>query len=73
MAALIPCSRRDFIRKLRALGYDGPYAGGKHEYMTKQGGATITVPNPHGSDIGVNLLSRILKSAKISHDDWNNA
>jgi len=41
--------------------------------MTKQGGATITVPNPHGSDIGVNLLSRILKSAKISHDDWNNA
>lgn len=73
MAALVPCSRREFIRKLRALGYDDPYAGGKHEYMTKQGDATVTVPNPHGSDISVGLLSRILRSAKISHDDWNNA
>ena len=73
MAALAPCSRRELIRKLKVLGYDGLYAGGKHEYMTKTGGATVTIPNPHGSDIGVNLLSRILKSANISHDDWNNA
>ena len=72
MAALSPCSRREFIRKLRVLGYDGPYTGGKHEYMTKKG-ATVTVPNPHGSDISVGLLSRILRTAKISHNDWNNA
>lgn len=73
MAALSPCSRRDFIRKLRALGYDGPYSGGKHQHMTKVGGATITVPNPHRGDISVDLLSRILRSAHISHDEWNNA
>jgi predicted RNA binding protein YcfA (HicA-like mRNA interferase family) len=75
MAALSPCSRGDFIRKLRALGYSGPYRGGDHQYMTKQGAATIKVPNPHSrqSGISVNLLSRILRTAKISHDEWNNA
>lgn len=73
MAALVPYSRREFIRKLRALGYDGPFAGGKHGHMTKHGGATVTVPNPHGSDLSIDLLSRILRSAKINRDDWNKA
>ena len=65
MATLSPCSRREFIRKLRVLGYDGSFAGGKHRYMTKLGGATITVPNPHRGDISVSLLSRILRVAHI--------
>lgn len=73
MAALTPCSHSDFIKKLRALGYDGPYAGGKHQYMTKHGGATVTVPNPHQGDISVGLLSRILRDAKIDRDDWMKA
>ncbi|HEV8713508.1 MAG TPA: type II toxin-antitoxin system HicA family toxin [Candidatus Binatia bacterium] len=73
MAALVSCSRREFIRKLRALGYDGPYAGGDHAYMTKKGGPTVKVPNPHGSNISVDLLSRILRSANINRDDWINA
>lgn len=73
MAALVPCSRREFIRKLHALGYNGPYAEGKHEYMTKQGSATVTVPNPHRGDISVDLLSRILRAANINRDDWNDA
>lgn len=73
MAALSPCSRQDFIRKLRALGYAGPYAGGKHQHMTKNGAATVTVPNPHQGDISVDLLSRILRIANINRDEWNNA
>jgi predicted RNA binding protein YcfA (HicA-like mRNA interferase family) len=70
MAALTPCSRSDFIKKLRALGYDGPYKGGSHHFMTKHGAATVTVPNPHGSYIDVSLLRRILRDAKIDRDDW---
>ena len=73
MAALTPCSRREFIRKLQVLGYDGPYVGGSHQHMTKLGGATIPVPNPHQGDISVDLLSRILRIAKIDRDDWNKA
>lgn len=28
-----PCKRRKFIRRLRKLGFDGPYAGSRHEFM----------------------------------------
>jgi predicted RNA binding protein YcfA (HicA-like mRNA interferase family) len=70
-ARLTPCSRREFIRKLRMRGYDGPYPGGKHEFMAAQGKPPIRVPNPHsGQDISVDLLSRILREAGIERDAW---
>jgi len=34
MAAWHPLKRRDFIRKLRKLGFDGPYSGTRHQFMT---------------------------------------
>lgn len=73
MAGLSPCSRREFIRKLRSLGYTGPFAGGRHEFMTKSGAATITLPNPHRGVISVDLLTRILRVANIDHRDWESA
>jgi predicted RNA binding protein YcfA (HicA-like mRNA interferase family) len=73
MAALTPCSRKTFIRKLLALGYDGPYAGGKHQFMAKQGKATVRVPNPHQGDISVDLLRRILRDSGIDRDTWMRA
>jgi hypothetical protein len=30
-----PVSRRDLIRCLRALGFDGPYKGGRHHFMVR--------------------------------------
>ena len=29
----MPCKRRDFIRRLRQLGFDGPFSGSKHQFM----------------------------------------
>ncbi len=29
-----PCRRSVFVRRLRALGFDGPYSGSKHQFMT---------------------------------------
>lgn len=73
-ARLTPCSRREFIRKLRALGYDGPYPGGRHEFMAVQGKPPIRVPNPHsGQDISVDLLARILRDAGIDREVWTRA
>ena len=77
MPTLTPCKRREFIRKLRALGYDGPFQGGNHGYMvrsqraTKPGAKTITVPNTDIDDIG--LLARILRNAGIDRDDFVDA
>ena len=35
MPPLGPIKRKDLIHYLRELGFDGPYAGGKHQYMLK--------------------------------------
>ena len=41
-----PVSRVEFIRALRQLGFDGPYSGGKHQFMVR-GDVTLRIPNPH--------------------------
>ena len=64
-----PISRRDLIRCLRVAGFDGPYSGGKHPFMIK-GTLTLTLPNPHKSQIGRELLARILRQAGISRKQW---
>ena len=69
MAKLRPISHRDLVARLRQLGFLGPYAGGKHPMMVR-GDVRATIPNTHGEDIGVTLLSRILKRAGISRDEW---
>jgi len=51
------------------MGFEGPYSGGKHQFMLK-GNVTLTIPNPHKKDIGRELLSRILRQARISHKEW---
>ena len=69
MPPLGPVKRKDLLRYLRQFGFDGPYSGGKHQFMVK-GDITIRVPNPHHADIGRELLGRILRQAGISKDDW---
>jgi len=69
MGKLKPISHKELVRKLRKLGFDGPYSGGKHLFMIK-GNLTLTIPNPHRKDISVELLKRILRRAEISRDEW---
>ena len=28
-----PCKRRDFLRRLQKLGFEGPYSGTRHQFM----------------------------------------
>ena len=69
-ARLTPCSRTEFVRKLRALGYAGPFPGGNHAFMVSQRRAPVRVPNPHRGDIDVGLLRRILGVAGIDVATW---
>jgi predicted RNA binding protein YcfA (HicA-like mRNA interferase family) len=64
-----PIKRKDLVRYLAQLGFEGPYSGGKHQFMVK-GDITIRIPNPHQADIGRELLRRILQQAGISRDAW---
>jgi len=65
-----PLSRKELIRKFKALGYSGPFSGGKHQFMIK-GRQKIRIPNPHMSDISVSLVKEILRQAAISSEDWD--
>lgn len=67
-----PISRDNLIRALRRLGFDGPFSGGKHQFMLKED-LTLTLPNPHQGEIGKDLLSRILKQAEITRKEFEEA
>lgn len=64
-----PIKRKDLIYYLAKLGFEGPYSGGKHQFMVK-GSRTLRLPNPHQGDVGKELLSRLLQQAGIDRDEW---
>jgi len=65
-------NRRELIKRLKTLGFTGPYSGGRHSFM-KRGPLKLRAPNPHVGDISIPLLKEILRQAGISEDEWNNA
>ena len=69
MPRLAPVRRDELIKYLRALGFEGPYSGRRHQFMIK-GEVRLRIPNPHQTDIGRELLSRILRQGKIGRDTW---
>ena len=71
MLKLAPIKRKDLINYLRQLGFDGPYSGGNHQFMKKDA-LKIRLPNPHQSEIGRDLLVRILKQGNIEKTTWGN-
>ena len=64
-----PLKRRELVQCLRQLGFRGPFAGGKHQFMVKDG-LRVRIPNPHREDIGKNLLGEILREAGIAISAW---
>ena len=69
MTHLAPISRRELIRRLRQLGFEGPYAGGRHVFMLR-GEQRLTIPNPYRHEVSVDLLHRILRQAGVSRKEW---
>lgn len=69
MPRLIPVSGNDLVKRLRELGFEGPYAGGRHPQM-RRNEVTVIIPNPHEGDISVGLLSRLLRQTGISREEW---
>ena len=71
MPKLTPVSWNVLVKRLNKLGFEGPYSDGKHPFMVKND-LVLTIPNPHKAVISVDLLSRILRQAKISREEWLN-
>jgi hypothetical protein len=75
MAAWRPLKRREFIRKLRALGFAGPYSGTRHQFLVL-GQHRQTVPaNSEFSVPQVRMLLRQVETIlgrSIPLDQWDN-
>lgn len=74
MAKWAPCKRREFIRKLRAIGFADPEPGGRHFYM-RYGSFTLTLPN--NKEYSVPQLKMLLKQLESGTEqtillgEWN--
>ncbi|RJX17015.1 MAG: type II toxin-antitoxin system HicA family toxin [Ammonifex sp.] len=65
-----PVSRQELIRRLRRLGFEGPFSGGRHSFM-RRGPLKLRIPNPHEGDISPALLKELLRQAGITKDEWS--
>lgn len=64
-------SRKELIRRFIALGFSGPYSGGRHQFMIKDK-LKIRIPNPHGNDdINISLVKEILRQAGLDKNEWD--
>ena len=71
MPRLTPLKPRTVIEKLRALGYEGPIAGGRHSRMVHPiTGKIIPVPMHGGKDVSVGLIRAIIPEVGITPEAW---
>lgn len=74
MSQLNPCKRRDFLKKLRKLGFEKPRSGTRHQFMIYQQ-YRLTIPS--NSEYSVPQLKMMIKevenimSREITIDEWN--
>ncbi len=74
MSQWTPCKRRDFITRLRTLGFEGPFSGTRHQFMVhKEDRLAI----PSNEEYSVPQLRMMIKEIEaiigreISPDKWN--
>lgn len=74
MSQWTPCKRRDFISRLRNLGFDGPFSGTRHQFMVyKQNRLAI----PSNTEYSIPQLKMMIREVEniigreISVDEWN--
>ncbi len=74
MSRWTPCKRREFVRRLRALGFEGPYTGTRHQFLV-YGHERLTLPsNPEYSVPQLRMLIREAEDIlgrPLKLEDWN--
>jgi hypothetical protein len=73
MSSWRPCKRQDFIRRLRKLGFIGPYSGTRHEFIVFE---KHRLSIPSNAEYSVPQLKMMLNevelilSRAISLEEW---
>jgi hypothetical protein len=69
-----PCRRGDFIRKLRRLGFEGPFTGTRHQFTVW---SLKRLAIPSNIEYSVPQLRMMIREVEalllrtISPDEWN--
>ena len=74
MSQWATCKRREFIRRLRGLGFDGPFSGTRHQFMV-YGQRRLAIPSD--GEYSVPQLRVMLRGVaeiigrEITVEEWN--
>lgn len=74
MSRWTPCKRREFIRRFRKIGFEGPFAGTRHQFLVFH---THRLAVPSNEEYSVPQLRMLLREAEvilgrsIPAEDWN--
>ncbi len=74
MSRWIPCKRRDFIRRLRQIGFDGPFSGTRHQFMVYEQHRMAIPSNAEFSVPQLRMLIREVEEIigrEITVEEWS--
>ena len=69
-----PCKRREFIKRIRKLDFDGPYSGTRHQFMVYEN-HRLSIPS--NTEYSVPQLRMMLNEVEtilersVTADEWN--
>jgi predicted RNA binding protein YcfA (HicA-like mRNA interferase family) len=71
MPKLVPLKPNEVIKKLRRLGFVGPFPGGKHKRMVHfQKKKIVPIPFHKGRNVSVGVIREIINEVGISREEW---
>ncbi len=74
MSRWTPCKRRDFICRLRILGFNGPFSGTRHQFMVYERHRLSIPSNTEYSIPQLRMMVREVEEIigkEITADEWN--
>ena len=75
MKQWMPCKRREFIHRLRQIGFDGPFSGTKHQFMIYKEQRLAIPSNVEYSVSQVRMMIREVEgiiNREINATEWSN-
>ena len=74
MSRWTPCKRRELIRRLRSLGFQGPFSGARHQFLV-HGSHRLAIPSNEEYSVPqlrmmLHEVEEILQRA-MSIEEWN--
>lgn len=73
MSRWTPCKRAEFVRRLRRLGFDGPYSGKRHQFLVFADYRLAIPSNPEYSVPQLRMMLReteVILKREISVTEW---